>query len=114
MPGNERPFDNADAPGNNSGTDDPAPPEVLALGYCWPGVLFPMWFRLANQIPWAFSLDMPFALGPHGYEWAWQSRHWRGVNEFCALMARWKWAARATAALAACAVISGLVHSLRR
>ena len=80
------------------------PPEVLAMGYCWPGVFFKTFWLSAHNIPlnWPTrigaggvftGLGTSAWLGEHGYALAWQHRRFAGVREFQDTMKVWQtWA----------------------
>ncbi len=79
---------------NNSGTGEPAPPEVRRLGFCWGAAMFPWWFAVANHIPrgcflqvWLPSGDIWFAQSAH--ELAWLYRRFASWEEYVRTMRAW-------------------------
>ena len=102
--------------GNNSGTDGPAPPAVVAMGRCWPARVLGRWFTRLNNLA-----DLPCEmqglprstyLVEHGYEAAWRHRRFESVAQFRTSMRWWRVAA-ASYVLLQVAVLLGLVSRSR-
>lgn len=83
----EQPFERASGEFvNNSGTGEAAPPEVLAMGLCWPaftfGHRFAVRFGLQSLPAVIDGMKRPEYLVRHGYEAAWRYHRFGSYGEF--------------------------------
>lgn len=78
---------------NNSGTGEPAPPEVRATGFCLPAYCMPTLWRLAFRIgdlrAWVGGIFARAHLGTYGYQYAWMNRRFKSFDEFNSTMQAW-------------------------
>lgn len=103
----------ADEVPNNSGTGEPAPPEVRAMGFCRPAYYMPTLWRLAFGIgdfrAWVGGVWARLHLGTYGYQLAWMNRRFRSFEEFRSTMTVWKRWTSVLMALWVAVAIAGVV-----
>lgn len=79
---------------NNSGTGAPPPPEITAMGRCWPAFVYGRRYVKAMNIGTlpakTDGMNCSEYLFRHGYELAWMNRRFESVEQFGDTMRAWE------------------------